>query len=89
MERSADPMFCGPIDFDMNRDWPCKRLARVYHLRQLQRSAIERYRDGLPRGEHVANVRGGNLRQAGSRIAETRLARSRGDLSSDVHVRAR
>jgi hypothetical protein len=26
------PAFCGPIDFDMNRDWPCKRLARVYHL---------------------------------------------------------
>jgi hypothetical protein len=28
----ALPELCGPIDFDMNRDWPCKRLAFAYHL---------------------------------------------------------
>ena len=37
------PVFCGPIDFDMNRDWPCKRLARVYHLHSYA-DEIEQYR---------------------------------------------
>lgn len=37
------PGFCGPIDFDMNRDWPCKRLSQVYHL-HLFADEIERER---------------------------------------------
>ena len=42
------PAFCGPIDFDMNRDWPCKRLAQVYHLHS-EAATIDRERKRLPR----------------------------------------
>ena len=65
------PVFCGPIDFDMNRDWPCKRLARVYHLHSYA-DEIERYR-----GHQLRARSGREWRNIGKWVAdaETRLAR--------------
>ncbi len=64
------PVFCGPIDFDMNRDWPCKRLAKVYHLHSYA-DEIQRYR-GLR--DRARNER--KRRNLGNWVtdAETRLA---------------
>lgn len=66
------PVFCGPIDFDMNRDWPCKRLSRVYHLHS-EAAEIQRYRGyrDRARSERVRRNLGKWVTDA-----ETRLARS-------------
>jgi hypothetical protein len=49
------PAFCGPINFDMNRDWPCHRLAFVYHLHNEAQTITEtRARIGRARSPRVA-----------------------------------
>ena len=65
------PVFCGPIDFDMNRDWPCKRLAKVYHLHHYA-AEISEYRSHRDRARSE-RVR----RNLGKWVtdAEVRLAR--------------
>jgi hypothetical protein len=50
----ALPAFCGPINFDMNRDWPCRRLSFVYYLHNEARDIAEtEARIGRARSERV------------------------------------
>jgi len=47
------PAFCGPINFDMNRDWPCKRLSLVYAVhRDAKEITRERGRLGRMRSAY-------------------------------------
>ena len=64
------PVFCGPIDFDMNRDWPCKRLARVYHLHSYaDEIGRERNRLARARSERVRRNLGKWVADAEARLA--------------------
>jgi hypothetical protein len=64
------PVFCGPIDFDMNRDWPCKRLARVYHLHSYADEITrERARLARVRSERVKRNLGKWITDAEARLA--------------------
>jgi hypothetical protein len=71
MTTTALPEFCGPINFDMNRDWPCKRLASAYHVHSFaEEIARETARIGRARSPRVIRNLTAWVADANERLAK-------------------